>query len=382
MQFNDILNRRDSDSIKWNFYPQDVLPLWVADMDFRSPDCVVRALQERVAHGVFGYGCEQKKLKDAVIAWSAKHYDWQLHPDEIIFLSGVVPGLHLVAQSLAQPGQALIFFPPIYPPFFKISNFAHLQEHQLPLVQDAQGYNTIDFAALENSEFPHAAILYLCNPHNPVGRVFRPDELQRLADICKERDWIICSDEIHCDLIFPGNQHTPIASLDEEIAQRTVTLFAPSKTFNIAGLKCSLLVVKNKDLKNQIKKVMNGLMNTPDVLASTAAQAAYQAGGPWLEELLQYLAVNRDFCYDFLRSEMPEFRMVKPEGTYLAWIDCSRAALAQESADFFLEKAKVGLNRGADFGPQSADFVRLNFGCPRSILEQALERMRTALNSR
>ena len=382
MQFDTLNNRRSSDSEKWHHFPEDILPMWVADMDFRSPTCVIEALQNRVAHGIFGYTCDEHLPKEAVIAWAQKRYAWQIHPEEIIFLSGVVGGLHLTVQSLTQPGQAILFFPPVYPPFFKITKYAQRNENLVPLLQDEDGKYHIDFDALENNDFPQTAMLVLCNPHNPVGRVFSRQELQKLAAICKKKNWLVCSDEIHCDLIFDDLQHIPFASINEDTANRTITLFAPSKTFNIAGLKCSVMVVKNEELRQRIKMGMRGLVTTPNLLAVTAANAAYLGGESWLTELLEYLTVNRDFCCDFINHEMTGCKMVTPQGTFLAWIDCSNAVPSQEPADFFLEKARVGLSRGSEYGIQGKNFVRLNFGCPRSVLQTGLQRMKKALTER
>jgi cystathionine beta-lyase len=287
--------------------------------------------------------------------------------------------LNLAVQSLGQSGDDLLIQPPVYPPFFGISHYASLSTVEAPLVSHPEGFYGIDFEKLELAISPQTRFFILCNPHNPVGRVFTRDELITIADICIRRNLLVVSDEIHCDLLFDGRNHTPIASLGAEIAERTITLMAPSKTFNIAGLKCSLMIVKNPELRKLIEKGRKGMLGSPSVLSMEAAQAAYAGGGDWLNGLIAYLQGNRDYLVTFIREEIPQIKVFAPEGTYLTWLDCRELGIDQNPFQFFLSRAKVALNDGCAFGTGGEGFVRLNFGCTRKTLEQALVRMKSAI---
>jgi cystathionine beta-lyase len=249
----------------------------------------------------------------------------------------------------------------------------------MELTQRTDGSYEIDFDRFEAAITDRTRIFLLCNPHNPLARVFRRDELERMAEVCLRHEVVICSDEIHCDLVFEGYEHLPIASLAPEIADRTITLLAPSKTFNIAGLKCSLAIIENADLRKRFVEAKRGLVPWVNLLGQVAALAAYRDGGPWLEAVLSYLQANRDFLHDYVASHLTGVSMTRPEGTYLAWLDCREAGIPGNPHEFFLEEAKVAMNDGATFGQGGEGFVRLNFGCPRSMLVQALEQMRAAL---
>jgi len=281
---------------------------------------------------------------------------------------------------LAASGDGLILQTPVYPPILRAAGNMGLTREEAPLARRPDGGYEVDVDAFAAAIRDRTRFFLLCNPHNPVGRVFRRDELLRLAEVCLRRSLTIVADEIHCELVYLGHRHTPIASLDPEIAERTITLMAPSKTFNLAGLKCSVAIIPNVSLREKFVDARVDLVSTVNVLGYTAAYAAYRDGQPWLEELLRYLEANRDFAIDYARTRLPGVRVAAPEATYLAWLDCRNAGAA--SADpftFFLDKARVALSDGVSFGHGGEGFVRLNFGCPRAMLTEALERMREAL---
>ena len=376
--FDRVIDRRNSDSVKWRYYG-DALPLWVADMDFVSPEPVVRALRERVEHSVYGYGTEPRELRDVVVERLARLYNWQVEPEAVFFLPGVVTGFNQACHAVTSPGDGVLIQTPAYPPFFSVPNNAKLTLNEMELTRQSDGRYTIDFDAFEAAITDRTQIFILCNPHNPVGRVFRREELERMAEICLRHNVVICSDEIHCDLIFNGHCHLPIASLAPEIADRTITLMAPSKTFNIAGLGCSVAIVPNRELKDKFKAAHAGLVSHVNVLGLVAALAAYRDGQEWLDQVLAYLEANRDWLYQVVNEQLPGVRMGKPEGTYLAWLDCREAGIPSNPFEFFLKEAKIALNDGVAFGKGGQGFVRLNFGCPRSTLVEALDRMKTAL---
>ncbi len=377
--FDTFRERRYTDSIKWNLCEDDELPMWVADMDFRCPEPVIAALQERIAHGIFGYGNAPAELREVLVARLAALYDWCVAPEAIVFMPGVVVGFNLAAQALTRPGDGLLIQTPVYPPFLSTAADAGLRHESMELSRRLDGSYEIDFDCFKAAFSPHTAMFLLCNPHNPVGRVFRQDELEHMAQLCLERHVPICSDEIHCDLIFSGHVHRPIAALDPEIAAQTITLMAPSKTYNIPGLGCSFAVIPDPVLRARFRAGQRGVVGHVNLLGYTAALAAYRDGGPWLEALLTYLEANRDFVTGYVREHLPGIRIATPEGTYLAWLDCREAGIPCNPYEFFRTRARVMLNDGATFGPGGEGFVRLNFGAPRALLAEGLERMRAAL---
>lgn len=379
---DELVDRRRSDSEKWRRYGEEVLPLWVADMDFRSPEPVIRALRERVEHGVFGYGCEPPELRGVLVERLQKLYGWSVPADALVFLPGVVVGFNLVCRALVGPDDGVLVQTPVYGPIHRAPALAGLASHSMELTRGPDGHYGVDLDAMERAVNERTRMFLLCSPHNPVGRVFRREELMGMAEVCLRHDLLICSDDIHCDLVFRGHPHLPIASLAREVAERTITLMAPSKTFNIAGLHFGVAIIENAELRKRFEEARRGLVPTPDVLSCTAALAAYREGQPWLDQVLAYLEANRDYLVEYVRANLPGIRVTVPEGTYLAWLDCRGAALPTCPQQFFLERAQVALNDGAWFGRGGEGFVRLNFGCPRSILVEALERMRKALERR
>ena len=372
--FDRIINRRGSNAIKWDLFGEETLPLWVADMDFASPKEVISEIQARLDHPIFGYQSKDIELLDVIVDWMVKQHGWRIMPEDILLVPGVVAGFNWAVRSFTKVKDSIIFQTPVYFPFFNISQNNNVQQITVPLKNTDNGYE-IDFDEFEEKIREDTRIFILCNPHNPVGRVFRKDELERLGEICLANDILICSDEIHCDLVYPGHTHLPIASLSRELAMNTITLMAPSKTFNIPGLHFSFAVVQNENLRSKMTKARNGIIGEPNILAQSAAKAAYTYGGEWLGALLKYLDQNRQLVVEFIKANIPEIRVHSPEGTYLAWLDCSALNLKEGPYKFILENAKVALNDGKTFGSNSSGFVRLNFGCPKSVLIKALNKM-------
>jgi cystathionine beta-lyase len=322
-------------------------------------------------------------LYEVVQARLAREYGWHVAREEIFFIPGVVSGFNQACHAVSVPGEAVLVQPPIYPPMLRAPGNAGCTCTKVPLVEGPERYE-IDFGAFEAAIVEGAqrtAIFLLCNPHNPTGRVFDRLELERLAEICLRHNVVICSDEIHCDIVYPGHPHIPIATLGPDVAAQTITLFAPSKTFNIPGLSCSVGVIQNPDLRERFDRAAAGLVPHVNVLGYTAALAAYRDGQAWLEALLVYLAANRDHVLAYVAAQLPGVTCQKPEGTFLAWLDCRQAGIPGNPHTFFLEQARVALNDGARFGQAGAGWVRLNFGCPRATLDEALGRMRAALET-
>ncbi len=383
--FDTSISRRDTNCVKWDWVEPDVLPLWVADMDFPAPPEVVSALEETLEHGIFGYPYYGTDVQEAVAGWMEKRHGWQVDPAHVVPVPGVVTGFNFTAYAAAKPGDGVLVQTPAYGPFLSVAKNFGLLDQQVVLPQDETGRYYVDLDAFEAAITPETRVFMLCNPQNPTGRVFTREELEGMAEICLRQGVLICADEIHSDLIYPGHSHLPIASLDESIATKTVTLVAPSKTFNIPGLRASAAIIEDEELRKKFVAAQHGLIGFVNVMGQTAMQAAYRHGAPWLEALLVYLEANRDLLFEFVRQRLPGVRMTLPEGTFLAWLDCRELGLeTREGAPhnpFFEEQAKVALNEGTWFGEGGEGFVRLNFGCPRATLVEALERMERAVVS-
>lgn len=377
--FDGRTNRRRSDSLKWNQYDDDVLPMWVADMDFRAPDPVIRAMHERVDHGVFGYGWVPPDLGEVIVERLQRLYDWQVSPEALVFLPGAVTSFNLACHAMGAPGDGVLMQTPIYFPMLWAPSGAGLTNDEMELTRVPDGSYAIEFGLFERAITDRTRIFMLCNPHNPIGRVFRREELEQMAEICLRHDILICSDEIHCDLVFQGSRHVPIATLAPEVADRTITLMAPSKTFNLPGLKCSVAIVQNPELRKKLQETHTGLVHGVNVMGVAAAVAAYREGQPWVEELLRYLEANLDLLVEYAGAHLPGISMSRPEATYLAWLSCHEAGIPGKPDEFFVNEARVAFNDGAIFGRGGEGFVRLNFGCPRSVLVEALDRMKNAL---
>ncbi|WP_067561204.1 MalY/PatB family protein [Halofilum ochraceum] len=367
--FDELIDRRGTASDKWDrFRERDVLPMWVADMDFRAPPAVLDALHERVDHGVFGYTSAPDELVDVTVSMLRESYGWQVEPEWLVWLPGLVPGIHLTAAAVGERDDAVATFTPVYPPFRAAPARAGRERIEVPL---ASADGTIDFDRLEAAVTERTRLLLLCNPQNPTGRVYRRDELEALAAFCERRDLIICSDEIHCALILdPERRHIPMATLGPDIARRTITLMAPSKTYNIAGLGCSLAIIPDPKLRRRFQSARAGFVPGVNALGFTAALAAWRDCDDWHGALIDYLRGNRDRVAAAI-ADHPRLRMATPEATYLAWLDARELGVDDPAAA--AEAVGVGLSDGADFGLKG--FLRLNFGCPRSTLEEGLRRL-------
>ncbi|EIJ42016.1 bifunctional PLP-dependent enzyme with beta-cystathionase and maltose regulon repressor activities [Beggiatoa alba B18LD] len=379
--FDQITNRHDTDSIKWQRYGADVLPMWVADMDFPSPEPILTALKQRIEHGVFGYGSEPKILLNLLVERLAHFYNWQVSPEHIVLLPGLVSGLNIVCRAIGDVGDAVLTQTPVYPPFLSAptNQQRELQTVSLQYEQTKQFLKyRMDYEALEKAITPRTRLFLLCHPHNPVGRLFTPEELQQLAEICLKHQLVICSDEIHCDLLLDGRTHTPLAALSPEIADNCITFMAASKTFNIAGLGCSFAIIQNPQLRQQFKRAMQGIVPEVNILGVTASIAAYQSCETWRQDLLDYLSHNSHFISYFTTMYLPELNLTAPEATFLGWLDC-RALPVADPFQYFLTEAKIAFNDGATFGEGGAGFIRLNFGCPREQLIKGLNRIRDAV---
>lgn len=374
--FDTIIDRRGSDSTKWAAYAgRDVIPMWLADMDFRSPPPVIDALRKRTAHGIFGYANPPKALIETIVNMLEHDYDWRIEPEWLIFSSGIVAGLNVACRAVGESGDEVIVLTPIYPPFLTAPKQSDRTLVTVPMAEPGQRWE-IDFDRLEAAVTDRTKLLALCSPHNPVGRAFDREELTALTDMCERHDLIICSDEIHCGFILDEDRkHIPTATLSESIARRTITYMAPSKTFNVPGLQCSFAVISDAKLRATIKRVMAGMVPAGNVMGYTAAIAAYRDSGEWHAAMLDYLRRNRELLETEI-ANMPHLKMTHVEATCLAWIN-TRGLDGVTDPKAFFEQAGVGLSSGTDFG--LPDFVRLNFACPRGILTKALRRIRTAV---
>lgn len=373
--FDQWIDRHHSDSLKWRKYGnRDILPLWVADTDFRSPPAVIEALQQRVEHGVFGYGAEPNALIDVVIERMATRYNWRIEAEWLVLLPGVVAGLNLCVRAFTSPGEGTVAPTPIYPPFRLAAKWADRSQINLQMRLENARW-TMDLAAAEMQLTGNEKLLMLCNPQNPGGTVYRRDELAAQLRFAQQHDLIVCSDEIHCDLILePGLQHIPFATLDDDAEQRSITLISPSKTFNIAGLGASLAIIPNKALRQRFNDTRRGIVPSVDILAITAATAAWRDGQPWLEAQLDYLRRNRDWLCAQINA-LPGLDVAPPEATYLAWISARLPNVP--SPALWFEQHGLGFSPGRDFGDDG--FVRFNFGCTRATLGEAVTRLERAV---
>ncbi len=373
--FDTPVERRGTASMKWEKYKdRDIIPMWVADMDFRSPPAVIRAIQQRTDSGVFGYTLTPEELNDRVLAMLQETYDWTVKPEWLVWLPGLVTGLNVACRAVGKDGDDVMTAVPVYPPFLTAPGFSRRGLIKVPLKEKDNRWQ-FDFDRLEQMITEKTRMFILCNPHNPVGRVYTRNELADLAFICNKQDIVICSDEIHCGLILDEDKvHVPTATLDPEVAARTITLMAPSKTFNLPGLGCAFAVISEKKLRRRFKSAMAGIVPRPNVLGYAAAMAAFAECADWHAALLDYLVGNREAITRAIRQMSP-LSIAPVEATYLAWID-TRSSGLKSPASFF-EEAGVGLQDGIEF--EGPGFVRLNFGCARSLLEKALERMQAAM---
>ena len=383
--FDAVIDREGTLSTKWDsrkavFGRSDVIPLWVADMDFASPPCVVEALQRRASHPVYGYPARPNVLFEAVAGWFGRRYKTAVEPAWMTCVSGIVFGLHLALEAFSDPGDGIIIQPPVYHPFFyAVANRKRrLIENPLRIVN---GHYEMDFEDLKAKIDDRTRMLILCSPHNPVGRVWSREELQELARICLERNVMIVADEIHGDLVYRSGGYVPFFTLSPEAARTSLTFISGSKTFNLAGLFSSLALAPNPAIRKKFEAAVREIgQDQLNVFGIEALRAAYEDGDAWLDSLLAYLHGNARYISDYLRDNVPPLSMTVPEGTYLGWIDCRGLEMTPEALNrLMIDRAGLGFNAGTLFGSEGAGFMRINFGCPRSVLEQAMTQLGDAL---
>jgi len=374
VDFDRRIERRGTASFKWDMYPADVLPLWVADMDFASPPPVVEALRARAGHGVFGYALVPDSLEAAIVAHLERRYGWRIDKDWIAWLPSVVPGLNLACDAFAAPGETVLTITPVYPPFLEAPGGRGRRLLTVP-AELHEGRWELPLEGLEAAVTPDSRVLLLCHPHNPLGRVWSRDEVTALVGFCRRHDLVLVSDEIHCDLILDDVVHVPAALACPGDTGRIVTLMSPSKTFNLPGLNFAFAIVEDAELRRLFLQPGEGILPFPGCFAVTAAEAAYREGGEWHTELLDYLRGNRDLVEAFVAAELPLVEMTHVEATYLAWLDVRKLGLEDPVAA--CRSAGVALSAGAAFGDPA--FLRLNFGCRRETLQEALRRLRAVL---
>jgi cystathionine beta-lyase len=383
--FDEIVDRKGTDSIKYDAAKEflgatgDIIPMWVADMDFRTPDFVINALKKRIGHEVFAYTMRSKNYYESIIGWLKRRHQWEVSRESIVFSPGVVPAVNMAVLSYTQPGDRIITQPPVYFPFFNA-----VKDHGRELVYNPlvikNGRLNMDLENLEKVAKEGARMIILSSPHNPGGSVWTEEELRRLADICLRNDILILSDEIHCDLVFKPNKHIPLVTLSDEIADHCITAIAPSKTFNLSGLSTSSVIIPNAELRKQFIATLDHLhIGMGNIAGNVASQAAYTYGDEWVDELMAYLSVNLDILEDYLQQQIPQIKMLRPEATFLVWLDCRELGMDDITLNkFFLEKARLGLNRGEMFGPGGSGFMRMNIGCTKATLNKALECLKEA----
>lgn len=385
-KFEDIINRKGSSSVKWDltktvFGSDDVLPMWVADMDFLPPQDVLDALQDRLKHGIFGYTFVGDETAASIKQWVQKRHGWDIEKTWIQYSPGVVPAISTIIQALTVPGDKVLVQSPVYTPFFSLveDNDREIVNAQLDYVD---GRYSIDFGAFEEALKKGVKLFLLCNPHNPSGRVWKKEELMKIAELCHQYNVVIVSDEIHSDLVYDTDTHIPLASLHDSFRDITITCIAPSKTFNLAGLQASAMITSNSDLREKIAAIhkKQGFF-TLNTFGIVGMEAAYRFGGAWLEEILAYLQENVRVTKEFIGDHLPHLQLVDPEGTYLLWIDCTKLELSDEELkERLLDKGKLALEPGTKYGPGGEGFVRMNIACPRGTLMDGLERLRKALS--
>ncbi|MHC4327676.1 MAG: MalY/PatB family protein [Planctomycetota bacterium] len=373
--FDRLLDRRNTGSLKWDKYKsRDVIPLWVADMDFQSPPAILEALHNRIEHGIFGYAVPPDELLETVVRRLEAKYGWKIQPSWIVCLPGLVPALNIACRAFGNDGDEVLTFTPVYPPFLSAPGLSGKKLKAIPLRREGDLF-TFDIERFESEISPRSKLLLLCSPHNPVGRRYNRQEIENVTEICLRHNIVICSDEIHCDLILDGEEHVPTATLSDEVAANTITLMSPSKTFNLPGLNCAFAVIPNDNLRTSFVRNRKEVVPGTNVLGYTACLTAYRDCEDWRIELIDYLRGNRDMVSKFVNEEIPRLSMDNVQATYLAWIDAGDLEVPDPA--LFFERAGVGLSDGRHF--QARSYVRLNFGCPRKTLSDALDRMKRAV---
>lgn len=374
--FDQVIDRSGTDSYKWQLYGKDILSMWIADMDFPVADEICEALKTRVDHPIFGYATAPKTTLDCVIRSLKDRFNWDVKPEWLVWLPGVVPAINASSRAFAGPGKGVLVNPPVYTQIFATANLSHSEQCNAQMKQ-VDGQWELDKEAMEKAVKPNTTLLILCSPHNPIGHLFTEDELKWIDDFAEKHQLIVCSDEIHCDLVLdPTKKHIPTATIGERMADRCLTFMAPSKTYNIPGLGCAYAIIKNPEIRARFNREIEHIIPHPNVFAYTACEAAYTYGGEWLKQCLNYLRDNAEFCFKAL-NEMPYIKATKPEATYLIWLDCSQIPV-ENPFGLFLENG-LALDKGECFG--NCAYLRLNFACPRSTLEEGLNIIRKALAS-
>ena len=384
--FDEFINRENTASVKYDlrkeiFKKEDVIPMWVADMDFKTPDFIIKAIKERLNHEVFGYSIRPKSYYQSIIDWVKRRHNWEIKKEWILFSPGIVPAINMAVLAYTNPGDKIIIQPPVYHPFFYAikNNNRELVESPLNL-RNSRYY--IDFKDLED-KLKDAKMLIFSNPHNPGGSVWTKDELEKLGELCVKNNVLLMSDEIHADLVYKNYSYTPLASISNEIANYTVTFIAPSKTFNMAALATSSVISSNIELKEKYDKVLDAIhIGMGNVFGTVASEAAYTNGDEWLDQLMEYLEKNLNLVEDYIKEKVPQIKMLRPEGTYLVWLDCSDLDLkGKDLKKFMIEDAGLGFNDGRMFGTGGEGFMRMNIACPKQIVLDALIRLEKAVNN-
>ena len=380
--FDEQVERRDTNSYKWDSLDMEhVIPLWVADMDFKTAPCIIEALRKRVDHGIFGYTRVPDRYYEATINWFSRRHNWEIKASDIIYTSGVVPAISAIIKALTKAGDKVIVQTPVYNCFFSSIRNNDCVVSENPLIYKDNTY-FIDFKDLEEkAKDPEAKVLLLCNPHNPSGRVWNYNELIEIYDICRRHNVIVVSDEIHCELVYPPFVYIPFCSLSEEVAASSISCISPSKSFNIAGLQIANIVCRHEEMRKKIDKAIN-VNEVCDVnpFGVLATIAAYTEGEPWLTELIDYLSENYEMLVTFFNNELPDFPVVKLEGTYLVWIDCKKLGITSgELEEKLIREGGVWLNPGSMYGVAGEGFMRINIACPRARLAEGLKRIRRVL---
>ena len=387
--FDNYIERRGSGAVKCDgleqwYGKEELLPMWVADMDFATPDFIIDAIRQRLEHPVFGYTLEPERYRAAIAGWILSHHNWQIESHWISYIPGIVKGIAMAMVSLLRAGDKVIIQPPVYHPFRNVAAHNGFEVVENPLRRTASGSYEMDFENLEQVADSHCKMLILANPHNPVGIMWSRETLARLADFCHEHGIIVISDEIHCDMALWGKQHTPFASVSREAADCSITFGAPSKTFNIAGIVTSYAIVPNESLRDRFFGWMGGNeLNQPDIFAPIATIAAFESGELWRREMISYVEDNIDFVIEYCREHIPQITPIRPEASFLVWLDCRALNLSHEElVDLFVNEAGLALNDGAMFGRQGEGFMRLNVGTTRAVLHRALRQLQAALARR
>lgn len=385
--FDKVINRFGTGAVKTDlllerFGREDLIPMWVADMDFATPDFIVDAIEERFAHNIYGYSKPSDSFWQSIIDWEKDLHGWSFTKEELTFIPGIVRGIAYVIQCFTKPGDKIIVQPPVYMPFMHLTEDNGRELLYNPLIYDKSTYE-MDFVQLEELMSHKPKLLILSNPHNPAGKIWSKSTLEKLAAICSRHNVLVISDEIHADMALYDNIHTPFAMASEEAAQNSITFAAPSKTFNIAGLVSSFAVVPNIDIRTRFFSYLTANeFNGSTFVATVATEAAYTKGHKWRKQMLKYVQGNVDFVYDYISVNIPQITVVRPNASFLIWLNCTKLALEHDKLiDLFVNQAHLALNDGADFGPGGSGFMRMNVGCPRSVVEKALLQLNQAYKS-